>query len=275
MLTISGNQVTSIKMGSLLERTESERIFEQYLESREIKWERLTDVSYKHPDYRVLHNDQACFFEVKEFDHPPVKPVGCLNPCPPIREKITQARKQFRNYRTNCCSLVLWSKSIYRTLFVDTVAATAFGQSMFIDRRAGELGSEPSCYRHMGSAELRKDQNTTISAIVILAPYQLDHLWLEMWRVLERKQREGVQITPWLQFEVLGQLPMPAPRYSFAGTIRGMVIENPFARVPFPPGLMTGPFDQRWRMEDGWLRLASLGSELLKLREEGVPFIYL
>jgi hypothetical protein len=96
-----------------------------------------------------------------------------------------------------------------------------------------------------------------------------------MSRVLENKQREGVQITSWLQFEILGQLPMPDPRYSFAGTIRTIVVENPFARVPFPGGLLTGPFDQRWRMEAGWLTLVSLGTELVKLRADGVPFVYL
>jgi hypothetical protein len=75
MLAASVSQPSWSELRNVPERTESEEIFERYLDSQEIRWERLAEVPHKHPDYRVVHNGQACFFEVKEFDDPRVKPV--------------------------------------------------------------------------------------------------------------------------------------------------------------------------------------------------------
>ncbi len=54
-----------------------------------------------------------------------------------------------------------------------------------------------------------------------------------------------------------------------------IAIENPYARIPLPTELFVGPFDQRWRMDSGLLGVAFIGSELERLRLDGVPFIYL
>ncbi len=138
------------------------------------------------------------------------------------------------------------------------------------------LRADPESYRLSGRAELRSDCNTTFSAITVLAPYRLNHLWAEVWRRLDAKRRKGEEIDVSDQFELLQQLsPDGATTYSYEGTIRTVTVENPYARVPFPPALFTGPFDQRWRMQSGWFRLASMGSELEKLKHGGVPFIYL
>lgn len=81
---------------------------------------------------------------------------------------------------------------------------------------------------------------------------------------------------PWLQFRVLEELSSEqSPSLSYEGTIRALVLENPYARVSFPADLFTGPFDQRWRMEGGTLCLAALGSELTQLKDSGIPFVFL
>ncbi|MBZ5700451.1 MAG: hypothetical protein LAN84_01240 [Acidobacteriia bacterium] len=258
--------------------TESEKTFERYLDSQNLAWTRFPDIRQKHPDYKVEHGQLTCVFEIKEFEDPAIKPVGGFSPCPAIQEKITQARKQFKGYREKCCVLVLWnSKSIYRSVLPDVVASAAFGQYVVTDANsAANLRADPPKYQFSGPAELSPTHNTTISAIAILSPYRLNHLWLETWRILYAKHQRGEEITPWLQFEVLEQLSTEqAPTFSYEGTIRTVVVENPYARIPFPTDLFAGPFDQRWRMQSGWLSLAFMGSELTKLKQSSVPFIYL
>jgi hypothetical protein len=174
--------------------------------------------------------------------------------------------------------LVLWnSKSIYRSVLLDAVASAAFGEYVYLDATAsGNLRAEPPRYQFSGSAELTPKHNTTIGAIAILNPYRLNHLWLEMWRELDAKRQRGGEITPWDQFEILQRLSSDHPAtYSYDGTIRTVVLENPYARIAFPQDLFAGPFDQRWRMQSGWFSLAFVGAELADLKRSGVPFIYL
>jgi hypothetical protein len=259
-------------------KTESERIFEQYLDSQGLAWTRLQESDHKRPDYKLEHGRTTCFCEVKEFDDPLVKPVGGFSPCPAIREKITQARKQFRGCREHCCVLVLWNgKSIYRSTMLDVVASAAFGKSVETPTGHGsKLQAGPSGYRFSGRAELTSEHNTTVSAIASLGPYRLNHLWLEMWRILERKEQEGEEITPWLQFEVLEQLSCEREAsFSYEGTIRTIVLENPYARIPFPSDLFVGPFDQRWSLASGSLSPVFLGAELRHLKGTGVPSVFL
>jgi hypothetical protein len=259
-------------------RTESEEIFERYMDGQNVPWTRVADSAQKHPDYKVEHGNVTCYFEVKEFEDPAVKPKGGFSPCPAIQEKVLQAKKQFRDYREHCCALVLWnSKSIYRSLFVDVVASAAFGKFVDCDAQStGRLRADPPTYGFSGPGELSRSQNTTISAIVILGRFQLNHLWLRMWQILMEKDKRGEEITPWVQFSVLEELSSEQKAtLSYEGTIRALILENPYARVPFPVDLLVGPFDQRWRMAGGTLRLATMGSELTQLRRSGVPFVFL
>ena len=258
--------------------TESEGIFQRYLENRKLQWTRVGSADWKHPDYSVDCMGKICLFEIKEFDDPLRKPTGGFSPCPAIREKITQARKQFKRYRNHCCVLVLWnSKSVYRSALPDAVASAAFGEFILMDCLAtANLRSEPQTYQFIGSAELTPTHNTTISAIVTLTPYRLNHLWLDVWRELDARHKRGETIDVRDQVDLLQQFSEKSPtRFSYEGTIRVIAIENPYARIPLPTELFVGPFDQRWRMDAGRLGVAFIGSELERLRQDGVPFIYL
>jgi hypothetical protein len=88
-------------------KTQSELVFEQYLESQNLNWSHIPEASRKQPDYKIAHGPMTCVFEVKEFADPKIKPVGGYSPCPPIREKIQAGSKQFKDYRNDCCALVL------------------------------------------------------------------------------------------------------------------------------------------------------------------------
>ena len=68
-------------------KTESESVFERYLQAQGLKWMPIPTSDQKQPDYKVEHNAMICVFEVKEFDDPDPKPSGGYSPCPPIRAK--------------------------------------------------------------------------------------------------------------------------------------------------------------------------------------------
>lgn len=257
-------------------RTESEEKFEQYLTSQNLTWNRLPESNRKQPDYAVKHRDVNCVFEVKEFDEPQVRPVGAVDPLPAIRDRINRAREKFRDYRDNRCGVVLrGSKSIIRTAHQSVVFPAAFGQASteredFVDPEA-----ESQSFRFTGKAALTPKQNTTVSGIAILAEYELNHVWLEAWREVRAKEQRGERIKPFEMAEICQQISdQRGPRLSYEGTIRMIVLENPYARKPFPPELFVGPFDQHWRLQSGWFRLAFMGSELERLKNDKVPFVF-
>jgi len=249
-------------------KTESEAAFERYLDTQNIRWTPVPTSAQKQPDYKVEHRSRTCLFEVKEFDDPAIVPSGGFSPCPPIREKIRKAAKQFKQHRNDCCALVLWNSNFHRSVQPQVVLSAAFGE--YVRQTSSPLGAKPGNYHYSGRAELRPDCNTTFSAIAILAPYQLNHLWLEVWRRLDAKRQQGDEVKTSDQFDLLHQLsPEGETRYSYQGTIRTVVLENPYARIALPD-LFAGPFDQRWRMQSGWFRLAFIGSELERLKGDGV-----
>lgn len=253
--------------------TESELVFEQYLQSQSLKWSRIPESNRKQPDYKLEHGPMTCVFEVKEFAEPQTKPVGGYSPCPPIRKKIQAASKKFKDYRNNCCALVLWNTSIYRSAIPEVVLAAAFGEKIYINREP--LGAQPSIYRLLGRAELRPDCNTSFSAIVTLAPYRLNHVQLEVWRRLDAKRQRGEIIQPSDQYDLSAQVESEGVMgSSYEGALRAIVLENPYARIAFPDDLFVGAFDQHWRMESGCFQLSFIGTELQRLKSEGVPFIY-
>jgi hypothetical protein len=96
-----------------------------------------------------------------------------------------------------------------------------------------------------------------------------------VWRELEAKAQRGEEISISDQFDLLQKLsPEGKATYSYEGTVRAVVLENPNARIPLPSALFRGRFDQRWRFKSDWLSLDFIGSELERLREDGVPFIF-
>jgi hypothetical protein len=258
-------------------RTESEEKFEQYLTGQNLTWNRIPESNRKEPDYTVRHGGSNCIFEVKEFDEPETKPVGGYSPLPPIRDRINRAREKFTEYRKYCCGVVLWgSKSIYRTAHQSVVFPAAFGEGVntepedFVD-----AGAEPQSFRFVGKAALTPKQNTSVSAIAILAEYRLNHVWVEAGCQMMAKRQRVEEIKPGEQFELCQRIyDEKGLRYSYEGTIRMIVLENPYARTPFPPDLFVGPFDQHWRLQAGRFRLAFMGSELERLKNENVPSVF-
>jgi hypothetical protein len=253
-------------------------MFEKCLEDRAITYERLlelSDLRRRQPDYRVQHGNLTCVFEVKELTEPADTPGGKYRIAAPIQEKIKDARKQFKEYEQCCCAIVLYNTgSIRRSVEVTSVMSAAFGRW---ERFPDPLNNEPLAYKFSGfDSALSQTKNTRISAVLVLAEYALDRLLAGAWKELQAKRERGESVENSDCFNLLNRLdPDGCRKVSYPGTLRVVVIENPYASVPFPAELFIGPFDQRWRRESEHFRLAFLGSELEGLRAEGIPHLFL
>src|SRR5258707_10659429 len=92
-------------------RNLSELLFEEYLTINDyITWthEQPIEGKRKLPDYKLEHGGTSWFFEVKEFEaRTPSLGFSAYDPYGPIREKINQAARQFKEYKEYSCSVVL------------------------------------------------------------------------------------------------------------------------------------------------------------------------
>jgi hypothetical protein len=263
------------------EKTHSESLFEQYLSSLPVEFAYEPELAgrAKRPDYRVQMDERQIWFEVKEFEDPGTIPAGEYDPTPPYEERIQKARKKFKEFKDDCCVLVLHGcKSIFRRPMIPEVVSAVFGEKVVLESSAGQtLVDEPLRFKFRGKAELRADANTTISAIIILQHFRLESRWIEaFYRVRGRIDRRE-EVGPFAyaeEFELMKDL---ENKIEFDNSVRALILENPYARIRFPDGLFPGRLDQRWGIKDwsGWYTLLSLGTELERLRARSRPVPYL
>src|SRR5882762_4395563 len=95
------------------QRTPGEMVFEKCLNLHQIPFEFEKEYlgKSKRPDYTIEWEDRPIVFDVKDFD-PPAKlsmGLGAFDPYPPIREKIAEGRKKFKEYKEYRCGLVLFN----------------------------------------------------------------------------------------------------------------------------------------------------------------------
>jgi len=93
-------------------------LFERYLQERRLAYlrEPQSPGKRKRPDFQLIAKGRSFRFEVEEFAATHEKISGSYDPLPSIREKIEDARKQFKEYRDDCCAVVLHScQSAVRT----------------------------------------------------------------------------------------------------------------------------------------------------------------
>jgi hypothetical protein len=267
-------------------RTRAEILFETYLSRHGLQWEYEALHGRKKPDYVIPCASGKCVTEVKQIEEPNPRPTGGFNPDKFVRAKIQRARKQFSEYKDLACSLAIYSESMFGPRDPGILLSAAFGPGhRQAGRDYGKIDPNPPFYRFSKKSELPPDRhflanallspaaNTTFSALILLARYELSELHLEVWRRLYAMQEAGQEVSPRDQFRLLNELgPALYEARRFEGTVRVIVIENRHARIPFPQELFRGPFDQRWGWQDDWCGPLWLGSTLDELYAQGVPF---
>jgi hypothetical protein len=268
-----------------LEKSRAETVFEQYLADRDTSWEYEALPGRKKPDYLIPHAKGKCIVEVKEVEDPDPRPTSGFDPDRAVRAKIRRARKQFREYKHLPCGFAVYSESMFGPYDPSIMLAAAFGPGyQQAGRDYGRVDPNPSFYRFLKRSELPADKhflaepllspvaNTTFSAMIMIARWELSELNLEVWKRMYAQQEAGQPIDN--QFDLLNELgPTLCDSRRFPGTVRVIVMENCHKRLPFPDDLFRGPFDQRWAWNDGWCGPVWIGDKLSELyKQESVPF---
>jgi hypothetical protein len=262
-----------------------QRLFADYLDLQAIKWEYEAVSGDCKPDCLIQHGDAQVIVEVKTVGWPEEWPGDPFSPDDAVRLKIMKTRRQFREYKAMPCALAVHAATMFGPQDPSIMLAAGFGPGVIPSRDHGSIDPAPTFYRfpdwsdlpedlkHLSAPMLKEGSNPTFSALILLGHHAIDPLHLEIWKRLYAKQQSGVPLESGDQFDLLNEL---APRFDRkqppARTPRVIVIENPYARVPFPKDLLRGPFDQGWGWRDGWCGPDWIGTRLESLVKEGVPF---
>jgi excisionase family DNA binding protein len=276
---ISENDLTSF-MTERTKRTErnvSELLFEEYLAEQKFGMpDREPTVTGKNKriDCRLWFKNQPLWFEVKEFAEDPTcaRPGGrAHDPYLSIRAKIDKASEKFREYKGECCSLVLYNDRLnlvdIRTPSI--VLGAMLGNVGFrspIDFVRGiETGPHTKFFGEGGKLlhpHNRTPQNTRISAVIALERLAVGQKGFQI--ALARKEADQNRRFP--LDEVLAFLQEHGEAYN-STALRVLVYENPYADKKLPRDLFNGPFDVRWGADDTQPRITRLfvGPEMARL----------
>ena len=263
-------------------KNESEKIFEQYLDSNGFqgKWNYEPSIPGKNKriDYLLDFNSEKYFFEVKELRRKPNQTFGeaaWIDPYKSLRDEINEARKKFREYKEYSCSLVVYNLSdlharLNKPIYVFGAMLGNLGFTMDYDSQKGAAitGSEKNVFLNGGKMIKNKrghPQNTTISAIIILKEY-LDNSEVED-ALKEEITKQDKQLTVEEKLDIRIKL---YEKHHVTSVPTVVVIENPFAQKPFPKGLFNGPFDEHWKWREdlgGKIERIFAGDKLKKFEE--------
>jgi hypothetical protein len=250
---------------SELTRTPGEIVFEKFLDFHQIPFdfEKEYPGKSKRPDYSIEWEGSPVVFDVKDFDPPDTFPMGfgAFDPYPPIREKIAQGRKKFKEYKEYCCGLVLFNAG--RPLIFldgpDIMLGSMYGDSGFtfpVDTQTGIGDASQMKQAFLGRGKMiqphwKQPENTTISAIVvvdIIQPFMIELTELMVEDNTVDWEAEMKQRIP--DFDPNLQVP------------RVIVWHNAFARIPFPPNLFCGRYDTHYGVHENYQGVTFEGSAL-------------
>jgi hypothetical protein len=234
-------------------RTPGELVFEWYLDFQHVPFEFEKDYpsKSKRPDFTIEWEGRPIVFDVKDFDPPttPLMGFGAFDPYPPIREKIAQGRKKFKEYKEYCCGLVLFNAG-RPLIFLDSpdiMLGSMYGDSGFtfpVNTETGVGDASQIKQAFLGRGKMirpswKQPENTTISAIItvdIIRPFMIelaDLMVEDHTRDWETELREKIP-----GFDPNVQIP------------RVIAWHTAFARMPFPSNLFCGDYDTHYGVSE-------------------------
>jgi hypothetical protein len=261
----------------------SEKMFEEYLRSVKIaEWDYEKEIpgTTKKPDYSLLVGGREHLFDVKEFRPEPTDPPlgsGAKRiPYEPVRQKIDEAREQFKGLKGYPCSLVLANLGKQGIMLVDWIIYGAMfgdvGIKMPFDPKTGMFSYNESGTAFGRSGKMVRyaegnpiaPQNTTINAVLVLRHLGVGSRRLNLY--YDRKEKELGRKLTWQELHDESVAARGAERDASLLALSVVVHENPAARVPLTRELPLGPFDERYGLDDkGALRRVLVGAELERL----------
>jgi hypothetical protein len=101
---------------------------------------------------------------VKELAVPETIPTGSYDPTEPYEEKIDRARKKFKEFKDECCVLVLHGcKSIFRRPIIPEIVSAAFGERVALEPVSGQtLVNEPLRFKLFGASFLSEGRSPIV-----------------------------------------------------------------------------------------------------------------
>jgi len=271
-------------------QTESEKIFEQYLNENDYSnWEFEPPISgcSKRPDYLLRWASGEYLLEVKELHQKGEFQTGARNydPYSGMRNEIDEARKKFKEngFKNRPCSLVIFNLGDMDAMtghpqVVFGAMLGDLGFSMKIDISMGEAVPDSEKNGFQGRAKMQPKRNTRINAVIVLqqmAVYDPCYMRDVNRKLLEAEEIKKRPLEPVEALEIQHAfINKFERRKSFVFHL--VTHENPHALFPLPEGLFCGTYDERWGIVDGILKLKFRGDgrqEQLSLREK-YPTIY-
>lgn len=180
---------------------------------------------------------------------------GAYDPYPKIRQKVTDARKQFKEYKDNACVLALYSGGnddahLRSPEVMFGVTYSNYGIAIPFNKERGNfVGTEPEpvfltggkiVHRHKGS-QRGQVQNTRISALLSIREVKVGCARLAEYYELQADKTAPYRYDPALH-----------ERLNVAEKHIGVIVwENSFAATRLPDELFRGPYDECWRVEEG------------------------
>lgn len=274
-------------------QNKSEKLFEEYLDANGFcgRWtyEPSIQGKNKRPDYLLDHCGQKYFFEVKELrkkDNEPttraahidpytglreeinearkqfreckeyccslVGPAAHIDPYTSLRKEIDEARKQFKEYKEYCCSLVVFNIGDRQAKLVPHnimgVMMGNLGFSMDYNAEKGEVdtGSFKNMFLDGGKMIDDKRQRPQNTTISSIVVLEEFHDNSEIQKAIREEVKK--QGKPLTNVEENEFIKnCYRSHVTSSRVLKVVVVENPWARIAFPEDLFVGPFDEHWR----------------------------
>jgi len=266
-------------------KTDADIAFEEYLKTQgrtDFEYERQLLGTNRMPDYQLPWVPRPLLFEVKGFEVPVTLGFGAIDPYPPLREKITQATRQFKDLKDYTCSLVLhYGGPGLIFLEPDFILGAMLGNIGFEIpvRRFGDatLSFDEKNIRNVftgGGRMIRygrsgiplEPQNTTISAVIVVEHFDVGQRRFKAYYETLERERERSLTPDELCDEI--NAAKGTDRDGSLRAVRAIVCENPYARLPLPRDIFVGPYDERYG-SDGAGRIVRVfaGPVILELEQ--------
>jgi hypothetical protein len=238
------------------EKTTGEQLFERYLAAAGLSFEREPKYAQKGKvlDYRIEWEGRGHFFEVKDFESPPLPTGGtfAVQMYGPIRERILRCRKKFKEYKEFCCAAVFFNTGALAMLESDhAMLGAMYGDSGFrfpFDAETGTFDSREMEQAFLGGGSMIDPtglpENTTISALITLT--MINPGYQKLVGLIRNEKMSLQECIAYAESDPDLDTKMTVPRV--------IVWHNAWARIPFPKTLFCGPYDAHFgivRLEDG------------------------
>ena len=228
-------------------RVQSHALLLEYLRAHgltDLEVDPVIENSSSRPDYRLRADGFEVLFDVEELSTKPADARtrgGAYNPYGPIREKISAARRKFKNMEGHCCCLILENQERPRI---------GLNWQIIMGAMLSDLGLPFPIGRQ--EADLKHSvislESTIISAIIVVERYPIGERRFRLF-VYEREQELGRELGVEEYLQAIEQSAGTERDLSLS-RVRVRVHENPNARVPLDRRLFQGPFDERYSVID-------------------------